>query len=97
VQVWIKFKRSHIAAQAQRSNRSHVSVADVLQMPPPTALPSRSSSAWWAVPAPLQPQQHRAWAAFRPGYDPLTGAWQPQQRQQQQLAAGEARGTSDAQ
>jgi hypothetical protein len=87
VQVWIRYKRSHMEDQKQHSSRSPISVGELLSMPAPAALPSRSSSAWWAVPGPLQPRLHRAWQCFKPSYDPLTGTNQltGQQQQQQQL------------
>jgi hypothetical protein len=93
--VWVKYKRSHMPPQHYRIAKSAVSVSDLLAMPPITALPSRSSSAWWNRPVTWQPQQHKAWDCFRQGYDPLTGTWQRQQQLEQRTqpvlaAAGEA-------
>lgn len=90
-QVWIKYKRSHMAPQAYRIPKPAVSVADVMAMPAISALPSRSSSAWWNRPVTWQPQQHRAWQCFKQGYDPLSGEWQqPQQQQLEPSPAAEA-------
>jgi hypothetical protein len=91
VQVWIRYKRSHMEEQRQHSSRSPISVAELLGMPAPAALPSRSSSAWWAVPGPLQPRLHRAWQCFKPSYDALTATnklTDPQQQQAEQQLAG---------
>ncbi|KAF6260464.1 hypothetical protein COO60DRAFT_1637562 [Scenedesmus sp. NREL 46B-D3] len=86
-QVWVRYKRSRMEAQKQHSSRSPISVAELLSLPAPTALPSRSSAAWWAVPGPLQPRLHHAWRCFKPSYDALTATNRltgPQQQQQQQ-------------
>jgi hypothetical protein len=71
-QVWIRYKRSQMEDQKQRSSRAPIRMAELLAMPAPTALPSRSSSAWWAVPGPLQPRMHQAWQCYKPSYDALT-------------------------
>lgn len=86
IKVWIRYKRSHMEDQKQHSSRSPISVAELLAMPAPSALPSRSSSAWWAAPGPLQPRLHQAWQAYKPSYDALTASNRltgPQQKQQQ--------------
>jgi hypothetical protein len=85
-QVWIKYKRSHMYPQQHRIAKPAANVLDLLAMPAITALPSRSSSAWWNRPVMWQPQQHQAWASFKPGYDPLTATWARQQQQLQQPA-----------
>lgn len=85
-QVWVKYKRSHMVPQSYRISRPSVSLVDLHDMPLPSAVPSRSSSAWWNQPVTGQPWQHQAGDCFRPGYDPLTATWlRPHQHQQQQL------------
>jgi len=86
LQVWVKYKRSHMPPQSYRISKPSVGVADLLAMPLPASLPSRSSSAWWNQPVTRQPQQHQAWSCFKQGYDPLTGTWDRQQQQQQQTS-----------
>jgi len=73
-QIWIRYKRSHMQDQMQQTTRSAVRLQEVFAMPVPCALPSRSSSAWWNQPGPLQPQQHKAWQCFRTSHDPLAAA-----------------------
>ncbi|WIA09896.1 hypothetical protein OEZ85_010110 [Tetradesmus obliquus] len=89
IKVWIRYKRSVMEDQKQHSSRSPISVAELLAMPAPTVLPSRSSSAWWAAPGPLQPRLHQAWQCYKPSYNALTATNRlpgppPQQQQQQQ-------------
>lgn len=87
--------------QAKHTLRSRTSVPQLLSHAAPISLPSRSSSAWWNVPGPLQPQRHRTWECFRPGYDPLTvnlALLQQRQRQDQEqehLAASMADGANN--
>ena len=98
LQVWVKYKRSHMPPQQYRIARPAVGVSDLLAMPPITALPSRSSTAWWNRPVTWQPQQHQAWNCFKPGYDALTGTWAQRQQQleQQQPRAVAAATDADA-
>eukprot|EP00775_Hariotina_reticulata_P008359 gene8359-8543_t len=74
IKVWIRYRRGHMRDQMQQTTRSKVKLQEVLAMAAPCDLPSRSSSAWWNLPGPLQPQQHKAWQCFRPTYDPLAAA-----------------------
>lgn len=92
LQVWIKYKPSHVAPKDLRIPQSNIGTEDLLSMPPITALPSRSSSSWWSRPSTLQPQQHQSWECFSEGYRPelrhdqaLEEMLLRQKQQQQQL------------
>ncbi len=72
LQVWLVYKREAIGDNwFSHRNKAPITLDSVLAMPRSTPV-ARSSSAWWAIPGPLQPAQFRAWEAFVPGYDPVS-------------------------
>eukprot|EP00878_Enallax_costatus_P017919 GHUV01018841.1.p1 GENE.GHUV01018841.1~~GHUV01018841.1.p1 ORF type:complete len:363 (+),score=137.20 GHUV01018841.1:871-1959(+) len=97
IKVWIRYMRSVMQPQAQHSTRSDVTVPELLAQAGPVALRSRSSSAWWNTPGPLQPRQHKTWECFSRSYDPLTSnlsSLQQRRQEQQQLQAAASAGAA---
>lgn len=72
IKVWVVYAKDAVGRGTFFDTRlvSPHTLEEVLAMPRVAAVKA-SSSAWWAVPGPLQPAQFGAGRPFRAGFDPL--------------------------
>ncbi|KIZ02363.1 hypothetical protein MNEG_5601, partial [Monoraphidium neglectum] len=69
--VWIVYARKAIGPNFFSTRLKAPTTLQELLAMPRSAPVKASSSAWWAVPGPLQPAHVGAWAPYKPGVDPL--------------------------